>query len=175
MEKCGGAGLAPCKIHSVALSTLFQVLLRALVSIVVQFQWRPALDDTIAMYFPADPVSLHSFPPCLLYQQRGVLFIVQVKKYRLLFIRFITGIFGRGIGTLTVRVYRCGPLYMDIPVNITKAYKKELFVSCNGRERNRVGRSVKSFFFLVYFFGQKCVFYACFTLIGSWEGEKTLG
>ena len=31
--------------------------------------------------------------------------------------------------------------------------------------------SVKSFF-LHYFFGQKCVFYACFTLIGSWEGEK---
>ena len=93
-----------------ALSTLFQVLLRALVSIIVQFQWRPALDDAIAMYFPADPASLHSFPPCLLCQQRGVLFIVPVKKYRLLFIRFITGIFGRGIGTLTVRVYWCGPL-----------------------------------------------------------------
>ena len=90
-----------------ALSTLFQVLLRTLVSIVVQLKWRPALDDAIAMYFPA---SLHSFPPCLLYQQRGILFIVPVKKYWLLFIRFITGIFGRGIGTLTVRVYRCGPL-----------------------------------------------------------------
>ena len=24
--------------------------------------------------------------------------------------------------------------------------------------------------FLHYYFGQKCVFYACFTLIGSWEG-----
>ena len=96
-----------------ALSTLFQVLLRALVSIVVQLKWRPALDDAIAMYFPADPASLHSFPPCLLYQQRGILFILPVKKYRLLFIRFITGIFGQGIGTLTVRVYRCGPLYMD--------------------------------------------------------------
>ena len=57
--------------------------------------------------------SLHSFPPCLLYQQRGVLFIVPVKKYRLLFIRFITGIFGRGICTLTVRVYRCGPLHTN--------------------------------------------------------------
>ena len=91
-----------------ALSTLFQVLLRALVSIVVQFQWRPALDDTIAMYFPADPASMHSFPPCLLYQQRGGLFIVPVKKYRLLFIRFITGIFGRSIGTLTVWVYHPG-------------------------------------------------------------------
>ena len=38
-------------------------------------------------------------------------------------------------------------------------------------EKNRVGRSVKSFFFAL-FFGQKCVFYACFTLIGSWEGGK---
>ena len=43
-----GAGLALCKIHSVALSILFQVLPRALVSIVVQFQWRPALGDAIA-------------------------------------------------------------------------------------------------------------------------------
>ena len=75
-----GAGLAPCKIHSVALSTLFQVLLRALVSIVVQLKWRPALDDAIAMYFPADPAPLHSFPPCLLCQQRGILFIVPVKS-----------------------------------------------------------------------------------------------
>ena len=47
-----------------------------------------------------------------------------------------------------------------------------LFVcSCNGPEKNRVGRSVKRFF-LDYFFGQKCVFYACFTLIGSLEGGK---
>ena len=38
---------------------------------------------------------------------------------------------------------------------------------------NRVGRSVKKKF-LHYLFGQKCVFYACFTLIGSWEGEKKL-
>ena len=37
-----GAGPALCKIHCVALSTLFQVLPRAIVSIVVQFQWRPA-------------------------------------------------------------------------------------------------------------------------------------
>ena len=48
---------------------------------------------------------------------------------------------------------------------------KKLFVSCNGQEKNRVGRSVKKFT-LHYFFGQKCVFYACFMLIGSWEGEK---
>ena len=38
-------------------------------------------------------------------------------------------------------------------------------------KKNRVGRSVK-LFFLNYFFGQKCVFYACFTLIESWEGRK---
>ena len=33
-----------------------------------------------------------------------------------------------------------------------------------------VSRSVKKK--LHYFFGQKCVFYACFTLIGSWTGDK---
>ena len=31
--------------------------------------------------------------------------------------------------------------------------KKKLFVSCNGLEKNRVGRSVKKYF-LHYFFGQ---------------------
>ena len=107
----GGAGLAPCKIHSVA-------LLRALVSIVVQFQWQPVLDDTIAMYFPADPASLHSFPPCLLYQQQGGLVIVPILRYRILFRRFFTGIFGRSIGTLTVRVYRCGPLVIYICIKL---------------------------------------------------------
>ena len=49
--------------------------------------------------------------------------------------------------------------------------KRNLFVSCNGLKKNRVGRSA-IFFFLHYFFGQKCVFYACFMLIGSWEGGK---
>ena len=28
--------------------------------------------------------------------------------------------------------------------------------------------------FLLHFFGQKCVFYACFTLIWCWEGSKNL-
>ena len=42
-----GAGPAPCKIHCVALSTLFQVLPRAIVSIVVPFQWRPAIAAVI--------------------------------------------------------------------------------------------------------------------------------
>ena len=37
--------------------------------------------------------------------------------------------------------------------------------------KNRVGRSVRKKI-LHYFFGQKCVFYACVTLIGSWEGGK---
>ena len=49
----------------------------------------------------------------------------------------------------------------------------KLFVSCNGPRKNRVGKSVKKIFFH-YFFGQKCAFYACFTLIGSWEGGKNL-
>ena len=35
-------------------------------------------------------------------------------------------------------------------------------------EENRVGRSVGC----IIIFGQKCVFFACFTLIGSWEGGK---
>ena len=39
------------------------------------------------------------------------------------------------------------------------------------RKKNREGRSVKRFFFAL-FFGQKCEFYACFTLIESWEGDK---
>ena len=43
-------------------------------------------------------------------------------------------------------------------------------MSCNDLKKNRVGRSV----FLKKNFGQKCVFYACFTLIGSWEGEKNI-
>ena len=60
------------------------------------------------------------FPPiprlCTLFRlacyisSEAAFFIVPVKKYRLLFIRFITCIFGRSIGTLMVRVYRCGPL-----------------------------------------------------------------
>ena len=55
-----------------------------------------------------------------------------------------------------------------------KALKKKLFVSCNVPKKNRVGRSVKKKI-LHYFFGQKCVFYACFSLIGSWEGDKNFG
>ena len=46
-----------------------------------------------------------------------------------------------------------------------------LFVSCNGPKKNRVGRSLKENF-LHSFFGQKCVFYVCFTLIGSRMGDK---
>ena len=53
-------------------------------------------------------------------------------------------------------------------------YKTKLFVSCSGLKKNRVGRSVKKKI-LFDFFGQKCVFYACFTLIGSWEGGKNFG
>ena len=38
------------------------------------------------------------------------------------------------------------------------------------RKKYREGRSIKKK--LHYFYGQKCVFYACFTLIWSWEGGK---
>ena len=38
-------------------------------------------------------------------------------------------------------------------------------------KKNRVGRLAKKLF-LQYFFGQKCVFYACLKLIGSWKGGK---
>ena len=51
--------------------------------------------------------------------------------------------------------------------------KKKLFVSCNGPKKKWVGRSVKKNCFH-YFFGQKCVFYARFTLIGSLEGGKNI-
>ena len=46
-----------------------------------------------------------------------------------------------------------------------------MFVSCKGPKKNRVGMSLKKKK-LYYFLGLKCVFYACFTLIGSWEGGK---
>ena len=64
------------------------------------------------MYFPADPASLHSFPPCLLYQQRGILFIVPVKKVPATIYMVYHRYFRAGIDTLTVRVYRRGPLMM---------------------------------------------------------------
>ena len=41
-------------------------------------------------------------------------------------------------------------------------------------QKNRVDRLVKKIS-LNYFFAQKCVFYACFTLIGRWMGDTTLG
>ena len=37
--------------------------------------------------------------------------------------------------------------------------------------KNRVGRSVK-YLFLDNIFVQKCLYYACFMLIGSWRGRK---
>ena len=78
-----------------------------------------------------------------------------------------------------------GGSQFHLKIFFKKCIIKEIFIPfCNmeissyqsllGLEKNRVGRSVKSFF-LHYFFGQKCVFHACFTLIGSWGVEKTLG
>ena len=55
------------------------------------------------------------------------------------------------------------------PLIVNNLGLKKLFVSCNGPKKNRVGRSVK-IFFLHYFFGQKCVFNACFMVIRSWKG-----
>ena len=49
--------------------------------------------------------------------------------------------------------------------------KKEIVCFLKQSGKKRVGRSVK-IYFLHYFFGQKCVFHACFTLIGSLEGGK---
>ena len=73
--------------------------------------------------------------------------------------------------TLPTRLYCLLPYYVRHNHTHTsytcKVKKKILFVSCNGPKKNRVGRSVKKMFF-----GQKCVFYACFTLIWSWEGGK---
>ena len=48
-----------------------------------------------------------------------------------------------------------------------------MFVSCNGPQKKLdiLGRSVKKHFF-GYFFAQKFVFHACFTLIRSKEGGK---
>ena len=66
-----------------------------------------------------------------------------------------------------------GSIYLSITSLLQLGKEKILFVSCNGLKKNMVGRSVKKE--IHYFFGQKCVFYACFTLIGSWEGGKTLG
>ena len=54
--------------------------------------------------------------------------------------------------------------------NILRPKKNNLFVSCNSPKKNRVGRLVKKK--LHNLFGHKCEFYACFTLIGSWEGDK---
>ena len=55
--------------------------------------------------------------------------------------------------------------------NIVRPRKKSLFVSCNRLKKNKVRRLVKKIF-LQYFFDQKYVFYACFTLIGTWEGRR---
>ena len=49
--------------------------------------------------------------------------------------------------------------------------KKKMFLSCNVLEKNRAVRSVKK---VHYFFGKKCVFYACFLLNRSWEGGKKI-
>ena len=53
--------------------------------------------------------------------------------------------------------------------------KKYCFIPVTARKKNRVGRLGKNIFCTI-FFGEKCVFYACFMLQshGSWEDEKNL-
>ena len=47
-----------------------------------------------------------------------------------------------------------------------------MFPVHNSPEKNRVGRLVKIIFGGDHYFVQKCEFYACFMLIGSWKGRK---
>ena len=70
--------------------------------------------------------------------------------------------------------------YCEQTVILSTAFKSQMFlrprkkdfVSCIKRSKKyRVGRS-ENYFFLDCFFVQKCVFNACFTLIGSREGCK---
>ena len=55
---------------------------------------------------------------------------------------------------------------------LVRPKKRNCLFPVTVQKKNRVGRSVKKK--IHYFFGQKCVFYACFTLIGSLEGGKNL-
>ena len=73
---------------------------------------------------------------------------------------------GRTLYTLITTIN----IYLIIKIR-HKALKKILLVSCNSPKNNRVGRSVKCCFF-DYIFVLKCVFYACFLLIGSKKGRK---
>ena len=64
--------------------------------------------------FPLIPRLCTLFRLACYISREAFLIIVPVKKYRLLLIRFDTGIFRRCIGTLTVLSYRCGPLYLTL-------------------------------------------------------------
>ena len=75
--------------------------------------------------FPLIPCLCTLFRLACYISREAFLIIVPVKKYRLLLIRFDTGIFRRCIGTLTVLSYRCGPLvrsscdYLNRPLNLS--------------------------------------------------------
>ena len=56
---------------------------------------------------------------------------------------------------------------------VVRPRKKNCLFPVTVQKKNRVGRSVKKKKFN-FFFRQKCVIYACFTLIGSWEGRTKL-
>ena len=55
-------------------------------------------------------------------------------------------------------------MYLFIEIkSINLGLEKKLFVSCNSPPKNRVGRSVKDFFFKLFFWSKMCVlcmFYA---------------
>ena len=74
-------------------------------------------------------------------------------------------------GVRGVRIRKGRGEYMEAVMGLHRAKKNILFVSCNGLKKIRIGRSVKKIF-MHHLFGQKYVFYACFTLVGSWEGSK---
>ena len=63
--------------------------------------------------------------------------------------------------------------HLTYPVVVVAWGLEKNIVSCTSPEKNRVGRLGKKDFWIILF-GQKCVFYACFTLIGSWEGGKKI-
>ena len=65
--------------------------------------------------FPLIPRLCTLFRLACYISREAFLIIVPVKMYRLLLIRFDTGIFRRCIGTLTVLSYRCGPICICLP------------------------------------------------------------
>ena len=64
--------------------------------------------------------------------------------------------------------------YWWCPLHYPYAYKNKLFVSCNGPERNRVGRSAKKKICIIFLVKNVC-FMHVFRWFGVGRAEKTLG